>query len=109
MTSPVLIGKHAYIHLSSARYSCIDLDNGQTKWTSPSGNTEYSSLITNGKLILSLVSNGKLNLIKANPEQYELLDSKQVANDSTWAHLAIINDKLFVRSLKELKVFRWKP
>lgn len=108
MTSPVLIGKHAYIHLSSARYSCIDLDNGQTKWTSPSGNTEYSSLITNGKLILSLVSNGKLNLIKANPEQYELLDSKQVADDSTWAHLAIANDKLFVRSLKELKVYRWK-
>lgn len=113
MSSPVIVGKYAYIHLGSARYSCIDLETGKTQWTSGSGNTEYSSMVTNGKLILSLVSDGKLNLIRVNPEKFEVLDSKQVSKDSSWAHVAITHDELnghmiYVRSLGKLKVYRWK-
>ena len=107
MSSPLKIGQHVYIHLGSKRYSCIDLESGKSQWTSPSGFTDYSSMVTNGKLILSLVSNGKLNLLKVNPEKFELLDTKEVSDSPTWAHIAVVGDELYVRSLKELKVYKW--
>jgi outer membrane protein assembly factor BamB len=47
-------------------------------------------------------------LIKANPKQFELLDSQKVSDDSTWAHLAVSADELFVRELNALAVYRWQ-
>ena len=46
-------------------------------------------------------------LFKANPEKFELVDARRVADDS-WAHLAVTKDRVFVRDLNALKVFKWK-
>ena len=46
-------------------------------------------------------------LIHANPEQFELVDRRRVADDA-WAHVAIGNDEIFVRSLDGMLAFRWK-
>ena len=106
MSSPVIIGKHVYLHLRNQRFTCIDLDSGETKWTSkPFG--KYWSLITNDKQILALDERGDLLLIKANPEEFELLESRKVSNESSWAHLAISDNQLFVRGLNSLTCFEW--
>lgn len=107
MSTPVVIDGHAYIHLQNERFACIDLTTGERTWTStPYG--KYSSLVAQNDLILALDQTGRLLLIKANPKEFELLDERKVADEETWAHLAVCGDELFVRELKAVSVFRWR-
>ena len=107
MSTPVVIDGYAYIHLQNERFACIDLTTGERTWTSkPYG--KYCSLVAQKDLILALDQTGRLLLIKANPKQFELLGEQKVADEETWAHLAVCGDELFVRELKALSVFRWR-
>ena len=107
MSTPVVIDGYAYLHLGNQRFACIRLQDGERTWTSqPFG--KYASLIAQGDRILALDQQGILLLIKANPEKFELIDSRKIAEADTWAHLAISDDELFVRELEALAAYRWK-
>ena len=106
MSTPVVIDKHAYIHLQNQRFACINLTTGERTWTSqPFG--KYSSMVAQNDSILALDQTGKLLLLKANPREFQLLDEQKVSDQETWAHLAVCNDEIFVRELNALSVFRW--
>ncbi|NIP85781.1 MAG: PQQ-binding-like beta-propeller repeat protein, partial [Planctomycetales bacterium] len=108
MSSPVIIDGHAYLHLRNQRFTCIDLEAGKEKWrTRPYG--KYWSLVAQGDRILALDERGDLLLIRANPEKFELLDSRHISEDPTWAHLAVSGDQLVVRELNALAAYRWRP
>ena len=107
MSSPVMIGKHIYLHLRNQRFTCIDLETGESKWTSkPYG--KYWSLVANEKQILALDERGDLLLINANPEAFEVVESRKVSDESAWAHLAISGQQIFVRGLNKLTCYTWK-
>lgn len=107
MSSPVVVNGYAYLHLGNERFTCIDLKTGERPWTStPQG--KYASLVVQGDRILALNEQGTLLLIKANPEKFELVDSRKVAEGDTWAHLAIVGEELYIRELEALSAFRWR-
>ena len=106
MTTPVVVDGHAYLRLKNQRFACFNLSTGEVKWrTKPYG--KYASLIAAGDKIMSLDERGDLMLFKANPEKFEVVDERKVANDS-WAHVAATTERVFVRDLESLKIFRWK-
>ncbi|MCH9653599.1 MAG: PQQ-binding-like beta-propeller repeat protein [Planctomycetes bacterium] len=106
MSSPNIINGHAYLHLRNQRFTCIDLSTGKARWTTtPYG--KYWSTVTDGNKILALDQKGELLLINANPEKFELIDSRKVAEDS-WAHIAVSGNEIFVRALNDLAVYRWE-
>jgi outer membrane protein assembly factor BamB len=108
MSSPVVIDGHAYLHLRNQRFTCIDLTTGEERWiTEPFGS--YWSLVAQGDRILALDERGQLLMIRANPERFELLDSRKVSTDPTWAHLALAGPYLVIRELNALAVYRWTP
>ncbi|QDT29172.1 outer membrane biogenesis protein BamB [Gimesia panareensis] len=103
MSSPVIIDGYIYLHLKNQRFTCLDLKTGKAVWTTaPFG--KYWSMVTDGQKILALDQKGDLLLMKASPTSFELLDRRQVAEDS-WAHLAVSGQELFVRALDQLIVF----
>jgi len=107
MSSPLIINDHAYLHLRNRRFACFDLNSGKQTWrTTPFA--EYWSLVANGDRILALDCEGQLRLIRANPEQYEELDSAKVADAPTWAHLAVCGDEVVIRELNGLASYRWR-
>lgn len=107
MSTPVVVDGHAYLHLGNQRFTCINLKTGERTWTSkPFG--KYVSLVAQRDRILALDERGILLLIKANPKEFELLSEKQVAEEDTWAHLAISGDEIFIRELNGLVVYRWQ-
>lgn len=107
MSSPVVIDGHVYLHLQNQRFTCIDLKTGERTWTSdPFG--KYCSLVVQGDRILALDQRGILLLIRANPKEFELIDSLRISDSDTWAHLAVSGDELFVRQLDAMAVYRWK-
>lgn len=107
MSTPVVVDGHVYLHLRNQRFACVDLKSGKEKWITSTLFGQYWSMVTDGKTILALDQAGVLYAIKVNPEKFELLDKRTLGNDSTWAHIAIAGDEIFVRALKSLTVFRW--
>jgi outer membrane protein assembly factor BamB len=108
MSSPVVIGDHVYQHLGNGRLSSIDLRTGVENWrTTPLG--EYWSMVFQGDRILALDSEGTLRLVRANAERFELIDEREVAQSSTWGHIAVSGDHLFVREMEAVSTFRWSP
>lgn len=107
MSTPVVIGGHAYLHLQNQRFTCINLRTGERPWTSkPFG--KYCSMVAQGDRILALDQRGILLLIKANPREFELLDEMRVSDEETWAHLAVAGDNLYVRQLNGITAYRWQ-
>ena len=107
MSTPVVIDGYVYLHLQNQRFTCINLSTGAGMWTSqPYG--KYSSLVAQNDRILALDQSGKLLLIKANPNQFELIDERQVSDQETWAHLAVCGNEIYVRELNGLSTFRWQ-
>ena len=75
-------------------------------WTTkPYG--KYWSLVFNDDKLLALDERGGLLLIKANPEKFELIDSRKVSDSPAWAHLAVDDGQIFIRQLNALVAYRW--
>ncbi|MCA9166699.1 MAG: PQQ-binding-like beta-propeller repeat protein [Planctomycetales bacterium] len=107
MSSPVVIDGHVYMHLQNGRFACVDLATGDRTWTSkPYG--KYASLVAHGDKILTLVQDGRLLLLAADPEKFSLLGEAKLTSEETWAHLAVSGDEIYVRELKALSAYRWK-
>lgn len=105
MSSPIVVGDFAYLHLKNQRVCCIDLRDGSEKWrTQPFG--KYWSMVTDGERILGLDESGKLYLLAVNPEKFELLDQLQVSDEPCWAHLAVVDDEMYVRFQHGLKMYK---
>lgn len=106
MSSPLVVGESLYVHLRNQRFVCLDMKSGKEHWTSrPYG--KYWSMITNGEKILALDETGMLYLIQPNTAEFTILSERKVSENECWAHLALVDDQLFVRHLKGLTVFRW--
>lgn len=105
MSSPVIVNDHAYVQLKNQTFACFDLKNGVEKWKSKRYG-KYASLVAAGDKILALDQKGDLLLIRANPEKFDLIDSRKVGDDS-WAHVAVSGNQVVVRNLKEVVAYEW--
>lgn len=107
MSSPVVVGDHLYMHLRNQRIQCLDLNSGKETWRSnPYG--KYQSMVVLNDRILALDQDGRLLLIEANPKEFNVIDSRQLSESETWAHVAICGGQVFVRELNRLAVYNWK-
>ena len=108
MTSPVVVDGHAYLLGKDRRFLCVDLKTGEEKWRSDQRFGEYWSLVANGQQILALDGLGKLYLINADPKEFYVESEKDLNIGDTWAHLAVVGDRVFVRSRTGLVCYEWK-
>lgn len=107
MSSPLLIDGFLYLHLKNQRFTCLDPATGESLWTTtPYG--KYWSMVTNGDRILALDQRGDLRLIEPSPDEFNLLDERQLTSIEAWAHLAVAGDQVLVRDLERLTVYRWR-
>ncbi|HIG54785.1 MAG TPA: hypothetical protein EYG11_04255 [Candidatus Latescibacteria bacterium] len=82
-------------------------DGAVSRWRSGRSFGKYLGMVWRQDRILALDGEGTLYLFAANPERFELLDEREVAEASTWRHLALSGDKLFVRELQAVVSLRW--
>ncbi|MGH1366252.1 MAG: PQQ-binding-like beta-propeller repeat protein [Calditrichia bacterium] len=107
MSSPIVIGGYAYMHLTNNRMACIDLKTGETTWTTTGKFSKYASMIWQDDRILVLAADGMLHLLEANPKEFTSIASQKVAEGETWAYLGISGSELYVRELEGLTVYTW--
>jgi outer membrane protein assembly factor BamB len=107
MTSPVVVNGHAYFLGKDSRLLCLDLETGKEAWKTTDRFGEYWSLVSNGDKLLALDQRGTLYLLRANPQRYELLDKRKVAETDAWAHLALCGGEICIRDRTGLTLWRW--
>jgi outer membrane protein assembly factor BamB len=106
MSTPIVQGGMAYLHLGNQRFTCIDLQTGVSRWTStPFG--RYWSMVLRGDKILALDENGTVHLVRTNADRFELLDSKELTQSEAWGHIAVAGNELFIRELAAVTAYRW--
>ncbi len=108
MSSPLVLEGKVYLHGRDQHFHCIEPSTGKTLWTSEEKFGEYCSLVANENRILALDQRGILLLIEANPKEFKLISSHNLDLPSTWAHLAVTGDKLYVRHLNGLNAYQWR-
>ena len=107
MSGPIILNGFCYIHLRKQRITCLDMNNGETKWISSESFGKYMSMISNGKEILALDEDGTLYLIEPNPEKLVIKESRKISKSPTWAHLAVADNQIFVSELEALVCYEW--
>lgn len=106
MSSPVVVDGKIYVHLRNQRVTCIDPASGESPWTTkPFG--KYWSMVANGSNVLALDERGDLLLLDLNAKEFVRVDSRHLTDSPTWAHLAVVDNEIFVRDLKGLTVYHW--
>ncbi len=106
MSSPVVVDGYIYLHLRNQRVVCLDPGSGKALWTTkPFG--KYWSMVANGSNVLALDERGDLLLLDLNTKEFVQLASRHVSDSSTWAHLAVVDNQVFVRELNGLMAFEW--
>ena len=107
MTSPIVHDGHAYLQLRSQRALCIELATGRERWTTGESFGKYWSMVASGQRILALDERGELILFRADPEKFDVLGRRKVAESDTWAHLAVDGSSLYIRGLNSLTAWEW--
>jgi outer membrane protein assembly factor BamB len=65
------------------------------------------SMVSNGKEILALDQKGILYRITPNTEKLEILETREIADAETWAHLAVSGNQIFIRELNAIACYEW--
>jgi outer membrane protein assembly factor BamB len=104
-----------YIYLGSQHNqgfpACVEIKTGEIKWAQQrgagGGDGSAATAAADG-MIYFRYQNGVMALVKANPEQFELVSSFKLPERSrspSWPHPAIANGKLYVRDQDKLLCF----
>ena len=109
MGNPAFIDGHIYLHGRDKKLHCIDLTNGEAKWSTDEEFGEYWSMIQKGNRVRALDQKGELVLFEATPEAFKPLDRREISpKDPTWAHIGLDGNRVLIRSLKGVSVWEWK-
>jgi len=106
MSSPVLVGNYVYGQGARGELVCLDARSGKKQWSGGQFGRYCSIVVARDKLLV-LSNTGQLTVLKATPEKYAPLCTYRVSAQPTWAHLAAVGQRLYVRALRELICLKW--
>ena len=108
MSTPVVVGNHAYMHLRNQRAACVDLESGEIAWVTDDRFGKYWSLVAQGDRLLALDERGELILFEANPKEFRVIGRREIADAETWGHLTVVDGQVFIRELTGLAAWDWE-
>ncbi len=109
VSSPVLFNDHLIgFDFRTGKLVCVKLADGSTAWSSPALGTKHVSLVLAGDVLLTLTLEGELRVAKVSTDDYSELAKWKVSEKGTYAHLAIVGNRLFVKGPETLLCYDLK-
>jgi outer membrane protein assembly factor BamB len=86
-------------------FTCVSLDDGQSKWRARGYGNGQVLLLADQDLLLILSEKGEVALLRANPDQHQVLGRFAALDAKTWNHPVVARGKLFVRNGVEVACY----
>lgn len=86
--------------------ACIDLNNGESKWTGGNYGHGQVVLLEDQDLLLVVSELGEVALVRAVPDQYSEVARFKAISGKTWNHPVLVGDTLLVRNGEEMAAFK---
>jgi outer membrane protein assembly factor BamB len=104
LSSPVVAGDHVYGPNWRGELVCVNARRGETAWAKP-GFGQYASIVAAADQLLVLDNQGDLIVVAADASAYRELGRVKLTDAETWSHLAIVEDRLYVRDARAVSCF----
>jgi outer membrane protein assembly factor BamB len=104
-----VVHKNFAFGLDNSELSCIDLNNGQSKWRGGNYGGGQLILLADQDLLLLVSEKGELALVRAAPDQFTELARFKAIEGKTWNHPVLVGNILLVRNGEEMAAFRLTP
>jgi outer membrane protein assembly factor BamB len=88
-------------------FFCVDAATGKTRWQSDARQGENAALLLVGDAVLAQLENGRLLVFRATGEAFMKLAEYRVGDSPTWAHPAIVGNRIFIKDRTTLHCLEW--
>jgi outer membrane protein assembly factor BamB len=109
MSTPVLAGGRIFglSHRRKGQLFAVDAATGRTIWLAEGRQGDNAALAAAGGVLLALTTEGQLLVVDAASPTYKVLRSYTVAETPTWAHLAVVEDGVFIKDEATLSFLKF--
>lgn len=107
MNSPILSSHLLYgmSHKNKGQFFCLDARNGRTLWKSAPRQGENAAMVMAGNVMFWLNNSSELIAVRVSDKGYEELKRWTVADSETWAHPAVVGNRVLIRDFKSLTLW----
>lgn len=103
-SSPIAVGHYVYGLNWRGELVSVNARDGKTAWTK-AGFGKYATIVVAGDQLLVLASGGELTVVAADPKAFRELARFKLTEAETWSHLAVVENRLYIRDLQEVTCF----
>lgn len=86
--------------------TCLDLKTGRRIWKGDRYGKGQVLLLENAGLLLVVAEDGRVHLVRADPNEFVEVDSFKALEGKTWNHPVVVGDTLYVRNSQEAAGFQ---
>jgi hypothetical protein len=86
--------------------TCLDLRTGERMWKGGRYGKGQLLLLENAGLLLVAAEDGRVHLVRADPNTHFEVDSFKALEGKCWNHPVVVDDKLYVRNSQEAAAFQ---
>lgn len=107
MSTGVVVGDtlYGFSHRNAGQYFAIDANTGQTMWLSEPRAAENAAIVRAGDLWFALDTLAELKVMRANPEQFEIVKSYDLAESVTWAQPVLSGNRILIKDLSSIALW----
>jgi sugar lactone lactonase YvrE len=88
---------------------CLDARNGKASWTSEGRLASNASLLSAGRNLVVLTTDGELIVLERTSSKYSELRRYQLSSSPIWAHPVLLRDAIVVRDAESIAVWSLSP
>ena len=104
-TTPILKDGYLYGFTDQRRIYCINAANGQTAWIDNATNSDFSTILDCGSVIIGFPSTGFLIAFKPDPKAYSEIAKYKVAETAVYAFPVINGNNIYVKDAESLMLY----
>ncbi|MFN8211646.1 MAG: PQQ-binding-like beta-propeller repeat protein [Bacteroidales bacterium] len=104
--TPVLHNGYLYGFSDSRRIFCINAKDGKTAWTDNTTNSDFSTLVDCGQVLIGLPSTGKLIVFKPEAGAYTEIAKYKVSDTPVYSFPVISGSSVYVKDAESLTLYK---
>ena len=104
--TPVLKDGFLYGFTDARKLYCVNATTGQTAWIDPTTNSDFSTIVDCGSVLVGLASTGNLIVFKPDPGAYTEIVKYKVAETPVYGFPVISGNQVYIKDADALMLYR---